>query len=124
MTRGLHAETNVQRGAPGDATRPWCGAAHERQEPPPIGVVLALAGFLSLIGFGIGAAALAAHGWARRHPPPPAVRPFAPPRPRLLADPRAERLMIEARARRSLQSGGMPIDRAMATVAREGWDAK
>jgi len=114
MTRGLHAQTRVQRGAAGGASGP------EPSDAPDGKVALALAGFLVLMLLGMGAAGWLAQVWHLRNPPHAAAEAM-PPGPRLLADPRQERLRLESQAERRLQAGPMPIDRAMTQVTHDGW---
>lgn len=119
MTRPLHKDTRVQRG------RSANHRAQERRDASPWRVVSVVAAFLSLIPIGLGVAALVANSWRGDHHPSAGAAARAdrqPPAPRLLADPEQARLRLEAAARRRLERGPIPIDKAMADVAKDGWD--
>jgi hypothetical protein len=110
-------------------------AGHERSDAPPRFVAIGLAGFLMLIG--VGALVALAVGTAFEHHRP-VSRPNAfqlaaagAPAPRLEVNGRADRLAIERRAEARLNGYGwadrpaglarIPIDRAIALQAEQGW---
>jgi len=108
---------------------------HERSDAPPKWVALGLAGFLMLVGFGALVALGVGAGFEARRPAPrhsafdlAAATPAAP---RLAVDARADRQAIEQQAEAHLtgyawadKAAGVariPIDRAMALQAAQGW---
>lgn len=121
MTRELDDETKVQRGS-GEAE----DRGFEEQDAALRPIVIAMLGFGALMLAGLAFPALFL-GLAGREAAPSALdamRSEAPtPSPRLLADPRAERLRLEASQQRALQAGPTPIDRRMRDIAKQGWDA-
>lgn len=94
----------------------------EKSDLPPRGIALALAGLLaSLLIFMVIVAWFAFSIGARSGivGPPGSV---PAPAPRLLVDPPAERLALEAEQRRRITSQAkIPIDRAMRVLAQRGW---
>jgi len=123
MTRGLHKDTKVQRGAAGDVPAADRKRGYEAGDAPPAKVAIGVAGFMVLMLVGLFIAGALAVQWDHRHPPEPARAGIVPPPPRLLPDPPQQRRRVETDAMRRLQSGPFPIDRAMEEVVREGWDA-
>jgi hypothetical protein len=107
-------DMKVQRGAPetGDADDRERG--FEPKDAPMRPIVIALLSFAMLMLIGLAFPALL----LRLAPPVARTAPFQPPAPRLLADPRGERLRLEARQKGAVRS----LDRAMEQVARRGWD--
>lgn len=107
-------DMKVQRGVPeaGDADDRERG--FEPQDAPMRPIVIALLSFAMLMLIGLAFPALL----LRLAPAVTRTAPFQPPAPRLLTDPRGERLRIEARQQGAVRS----LDRAMEQVARRGWD--
>lgn len=124
MTRGLHKDTRVQRGDPGDVSKTARRRGYEAGEAPPVKAALGLAAFVAVMFVGLGAAGLVANVWSGAHLESTAAATRGseePPPPRLLANPAQQRREIEGAARQRLEKGAVPIDRAMGEVARRGW---
>ncbi|TCM14375.1 hypothetical protein EDF56_11320 [Novosphingobium sp. PhB165] len=124
MTRPLHAKTRVQRGRSQHADPASHAREYERSDAPPVKVALVVAVFMMLVPTALGAAGLVASVWQSRGPTPSVAgrTQVQPPPPHLLADPPAEREGIEQAAAQRLQQGPETIDKAMADVARRGWN--
>jgi len=123
MTRGLHKDTKVQRGAAGDVPAADRKRGYEAGDAPPARVAAGVAGFMALMLVGLAIAGALAMQWDHLHPPEPSRAGIVPPAPRLLPDPQQQRFRVETEAMRRLRDGPTPIDRAMEDEVREGWDA-
>jgi hypothetical protein len=108
---------------------------HETSDLPPGPATLAIAGLLSLIAIAALVAWALSASFRRGHP---TIQPTAfergaakPAFPQLETDPRADRIAVERRAQAHLEGYGwsdrraglarIPIERAMALQAAEGW---
>lgn len=115
-------ETRTQRGhrEEGDARQHEQG--FEERDAPLRPILIAMGGFGALLAAGLvfPALLLALDGGA---PKPDTLRHVQPPPPHLLADPKGQRLRIEAAQQHRLQTGPEPINRAMGDVARRGWSS-
>lgn len=124
MTRALHKATRVQRGDRTDVSTAARARGYEASEAPAARVALGVAAFVAVMFVGMGAGALVVDIGSGARPSSVAAageRAQQPPPPRLLAHPERERREIEGAAKRRLAAGALPIDRAMARVARRGW---
>lgn len=119
MTRGLHPETDVQRGE-GAPPRQV-----ETRDAPPGRVAIGVGLFLSLMLVGLGLSALLLWQLNRDHAPSAQAQaraPVEPPPPHLLAHPADERIRLDAAARARLTHGPVPIEKAMRDVVARGWN--
>lgn len=111
--------TDTQRGA---AATP---GKVETRDARPRGVLLGMGVFIALLIIGLGVSAVLLWQLNRSHAPSAAAQAqgdIQPPPPRLQTDPRAERMAIEARARKRLAEAPVPVDKAMHDVVARGWD--
>ncbi len=122
MTRGLHAETKVQRGDTSAVPEEVRRRGYEPRDAPARGVVLGTAAFFALVVLGLIVAAPIVWVLEQALPPPTAPRSAPePPAPRLLTKPLIERQRIEARQQMRLERGPVTIEDAMRRVVAEGW---
>jgi hypothetical protein len=122
MTRGLHADTKVQRGDTSAVSDDVLRRGYEPKDAPAKGVALGTAAFFALAVLGLIVAAPIV--WALEQALPPATAPRSapePPAPRLLTKPLIERQSIEAAQHMRLERGPVTIEEAMRRVAAEGW---
>lgn len=122
MTRGLHADTKVQRGDTSAVPEDVLRRGYEPKDAPARGVALGTAAFFALAVLGLLVAAPVV--WTLERSLPPAIAPRSapqPPAPRLLTEPLLEREHIEARQQMRLERGPVTIEEAMRRVAAEGW---
>lgn len=122
MTRGLHADTKVQRGNSDSVSDEERRRGYEPEDAPAKGVAWGTAAFVGLMLIGLLFAAPLVWTLEQTHPSPlpPRSVPLPPP-PRLLVDPPAQRHRIEARQDARLEHGPITIEEAMTQVARQGW---
>jgi hypothetical protein len=122
MTRGLHADTKVQRGDTSAVPEEVLRRGYEPEDAPAKGVALGTAAFFALVLLGLLVAAPIV--WALEQSLPPATAPRSapePPEPQLLTKPLVERRDIEAAQQMRLERGPVTIEQAMRRVAAEGW---
>ncbi|KKW90644.1 hypothetical protein [Sphingobium chungbukense] len=120
MTRPLHTETDVQRGAhPSQEQR---RRGYEPRDASPGRVVLGIACFLALMAAGLGFA-WATLGWLKARDDQPRdlthAMAIAPPPPHLLAEPEAVRHGYDAAMDRRMEAPALA--HARSEVARQGW---